>query len=237
MRTSKNMKKTEETLENQCEFCKKVFKRESSIVNHTCEGKRRWLDKDLQSNRIGFQTWLVFYDKNTMAKKPRTYSDFIKSPYYLAFVKFGAYCVNAHVFNPIRYSEWLITNKVSVDSWTTDTNYNKFLIDFLKFEDPFDAIYRSVETTVQLSEIENVKSSDVLKYGNTNRICQYITNAKISPWMLYQSDSGKFFLERLNETQIKLIFDYINPEAWAIKFVKYPEQTKTIKELLKVGGY
>ena len=89
MRTSKNMKKTEETLENQCEFCKKVFKRESSIVNHTCEGKRRWLDKDLQSNRIGFQTWLVFYEKNTMAKKPRTYNDFIKSPYYLAFVKFG----------------------------------------------------------------------------------------------------------------------------------------------------
>lgn len=233
------MKKKEETLEleNQCEFCKKVFKRNASIISHICETKRRWLDKDIQSNRIGFQTWLVFYEKNTMAKKPKSYADFIKSPYYLAFVKFGNYCIEANVINVVRYSEWLINNKINIDTWTTDTNYTKFVIDFLKYEDPFDAIYRSVETTIKLSEIDNVKSNDVLKYGNTNRICQHITNAKISPWMLYQSDSGKIFLERLNESQIKLIFDYINPEIWAIKFVKYSDQTKIIKELLQVGGY
>jgi thioredoxin-related protein len=29
-----------------CEFCKKDFVREKSLINHMCEKKRRWLWKD-----------------------------------------------------------------------------------------------------------------------------------------------------------------------------------------------
>ena len=74
-----------------CSFCNREFARESTELKHICEQKRRWIDKDKHGNRIGFQSWVEFYKKNTTSKKPKTYVDFTKSAYYLAFVKFGHY--------------------------------------------------------------------------------------------------------------------------------------------------
>jgi hypothetical protein len=64
-----------------------------------------------------------------------------------------------------------------------------------------------------------------------------ITNGKISPWMLYQSESGVDFLSNLDEGQQRLIIDYINPEQWAIKFRRNTEMVTQVKELLNAAGY
>jgi len=220
-----------------CEFCNRAFQRESTMMKHICENKRRWQDKDLPGNRIGFQCWLQFYVKNTATKKKRTYLDFIKSSYYLVFVKFGHYCISINALNIMRYADWLLKNNIKIDSWCSDTNYNKFLIDYLKNEDPLDAIARSIETTIALAKEEGIQSKDYLRYGNRNKICHAITNGKISPWMLYQSESGVGLLESLDVTQQKMILDYINPEQWAIKFRRNIDGVKQVKELLHHGGY
>lgn len=206
-------------------------------MKHICENKRRWQDKDQPGNRIGFQCWLQFYVKNTATKKQRTYLDFIKSSYYLVFVKFGHYCVNINALNIMRYADWLMKNKIKIDSWCSDTNYNKFLIEYLKDEDPLDAIARSIETSIELAKSENVESKDCLRYCNRNKICYAITNGKISPWMLYQSDSGIRFVESLDVTQQKMILDYINPEQWAVKFKRDSNIVNEVKALLNAAGY
>ena len=232
------MKKNSATKsEYSCEFCNREFQRETTMMKHLCENKRRWQDKDLPGNRIGFQCWLQFYVKNTATKKQRTYLDFIKSSYYLVFVKFGHYCININAINIMRYADWLLKNNIKIDSWCSDTNYNKFLIDYLKDEDPLDAIARSIETTIAFAKEEGIQSKDYLRYGNRNKICHAITNGKISPWMLYQSESGVSMLESLDVTQQKMILDYINPEQWAIKFKRNLDSVKQVKELLQHGGY
>ena len=89
------MKKTAETAEVKfsCEFCKREFVRERTLLSHLCEQKNRWNNRDHIGNRLGFQSWLQFYAKNSMSKtKNKTQEEFIKSPYYTAFVKFGNYC-------------------------------------------------------------------------------------------------------------------------------------------------
>ena len=220
-----------------CEFCKREFLRESTILKHICEQKQRWLQKDLQGNRIGFQSFVQFYKKNSASKKTKTYEEFIKSPYYTAFVKFGNYCVDVNALNISRYTDWLVKNQISIDTWTSDTIYTRYLIDYLKVEDPLDAIARSVETTMDLAEKENILGKDYLRYGNTNKICYAVTTGKISPWMLYQSDSGVKFLDKLNPDHVKMIVDYINPEQWALKFHREPENVRTVKEILNAGGY
>ena len=219
-----------------CEFCEADFVKETSLVKHLCERKRRYQDKNLQGNRIGFQSYLQFYAKN-ISKKPKDYTDFIKSAYYIAFVKFGNYCVNANVINISRYVDWLLSEKISIDSWTKDSNYTKFIIDYCKIEDPLDAIARSIETTVDLATKDKIMTKDVFRYGNKNRICYEITKGKISPWMLYHSESGIKFVEQLDETQQKAIIQYIQPEQWAIKFTRCGNVVPEIKELLRVGGY
>lgn len=238
MKKLESMKKTLETKsEFSCDFCSRAFIRETTLSKHLCEYKRRWLDKDKAGNRIGFQSWLQFYARNTASTKKRTYLDFTKSAYYIAFVKFGNYCINAHVINVSRYMDYLLKNDIKLDTWAQDTTYTKFLIQYLKEEDPLDAVARSIETTVDLAQQEKILTKDCLRYGNKNRICYAITNGKISPWMLYQSESGVRFIESLDVTQQKMIIDYINPEQWAIKFVRDRDLLSQVKELLQAAGY
>ncbi len=238
IKTLKTSKKTSVTkTEFSCEFCNRSFQRETTMIKHLCENKRRWQDKDKQGNRIGFQAWVEFYKKNTATKKQKTYVDFAKSAYYLAFVKFGHYCVDVKCINVGRYAAWLLKNNVKIDSWCSDKNYTNFLIDYLKTEDAMDAIARSIETTIDLSKDAGIETKDCLRYANRNRIVHAITNGKISPWMLYQSTSGIEFLESLDESQQKMIIDYINPEQWAVRFKRYPEVVSQVKELLYQAGY
>ncbi len=238
IKTLKNTKKNSETKsEFSCEFCNRSFQRETTMIKHLCENKRRWQDKDQPGNRIGFQSWLNFYTKNTGTKKKKTYTDFTKSAYYIAFVKFGHYCVDLKCINVTRYADWLLKNQIKIDSWCSDKNYTSFLIEYLRTEDHMDAIARSIETTIDLSKDAGIATKDCLRYANKNRIAYAITTGKISPWMLYQSESGVRFLEELDESQQKMIIDYINPEQWAIKFRRNTELVTQAKELLNAAGY
>lgn len=229
------MPKTSAANKFHCEFCKKDFVREQTLISHLCESKRRNNERDRKGNRIGLSAFIQFYNRHS--KKKKDFSDFIKSSYYTAFVKFGNYCAEVQVINVPRYVDWLLDNNISIDNWNKDTNYTKFLIYYLKNEDPLDAIARSIETTVKLAEDDKIQTKDVLRYGNRNKICFEITKGKISPWMLYQSNSGLQFLEKLDITQQKMILDYINPEQWAIKFKRSSNIIPEIKELLNAGGY
>ena len=238
IKKSKNTKGNSVTkTEFSCEFCNRSFQRETTMMKHLCENKRRWQDKDQPGNRIGFQAWVEFYKKNTASKKPKTYVDFTKSAYYIAFVKFGHYCVDLKCINVTRYADWLLKNQIKIDSWCSDTNYTKFLIEHLKSEDPLDAIARSIETTMTIAKDSGIETKDCLRYANRNKLAYAVTTGKISPWMLYQSESGVEFLSNLDDSQQKMIIDYINPEQWAIKFRRNNEMVTQVKELLNAAGY
>lgn len=219
-----------------CEFCERDFVRESTLVKHVCENKRRYSDRDRAGNRIGFAAWVQFYSRHSRKQK-RDYMDFAKSAYYTAFVKFGNYCHEAQVLNVSRYVDWLLKEKVSIDCWNRDSNYTKFIVDHLKSEDPLDAIARSIEATIKLAEQDKIQTKDVLRYGNRNRICFDITRGRVSPWMLYHSASGLQFIESLDATQQKMIMEYINPEQWAIKFKRSSNIISEVKQLLAAAGY
>lgn len=236
MTKSRDMKKNGETDQHICEFCQKEFVRESSILKHVCETKRRYQNRDTQSVRIGFAAFAEFYSRNGNRKK-KDFMDFIKSAYYTGFVKFGNYCVDVNVLNTNRYIDWLLDNQIKLDSWNKDSIYTKFIIEYYKTEDPYDAIARSIETTMELSNQEQIEHKDVFRYGNVHKICFQITKGKISPWLLYQSISGLEFIEKLDVTQQKMILDYINPEQWALNFRKYRDIVPDIKKLLQQGGY
>lgn len=220
-----------------CEFCKREFARESTVAKHICEYKHRWLEKDRRGNQIGFQSWMQFYKKNTGSRKHNTYEEFIRSAYYIAFVKYGTFCVDINALNIPRFTEWLLKNQIKIDSWCSDSTYTRYLIEYLRHEDPLDAIARSIETTIEKAEKEGIRSCDYLRYGNPNSICYQVTLGKISPWMLYHSDSGSRFLDTLNPDHVKIIIDYINPEQWALKFKKNIDDVNKVKELLREAGY
>lgn len=231
------MKKTAETKadadEYRCEHCNRSFVRPSTLEKHMCEPKRRWDERDRPANRIAFAAWLRFYQQFQPGRKKREYRDFASSAYYGGFVRFGVYCVDVGVINPLRYTEWLIKDNAGLDNWNSDKIYTRYLIEHLRTEDVFDALHRSMETMMNLAEKENVQLCDVFRFVNSNRICHLITNGKISPWIVYQSDTGKQFLSQLTDDNVTLIHDYIDPERWQIKFLRDPESVKQAKSIIR----
>jgi hypothetical protein len=231
------MNATAETKGFTCEFCHKTFAREQTIVSHICPGKKRWLDKDSQESRLAFQSWLQFHSKNSMGQKVRTFRDFITSPYYTAFVKYSAYCINVKAINIPRYTDWLLKEQVKIDTWWHDSVYTRYLIEYLRGEDPMDALIRSIETSQNMAAEAGILPADILRFGNPNKICYAVTTGRISPWMLYQSNSGVEFLSSLNGDQVRIVLDYIKPELWTLKFMKDKEMAKQVKDLLGAAGY
>lgn len=218
--------------ENSCEHCGRSFVRPGTLVKHFCEQKRRWLDSDRPATRIAFTAWAEFYRTCQPSKKNMDFRTFISNPYYGAFIKFGNYCVDCRVVNVGGYLRFLLKNNVRIDDWTSDRVYTTYLVDFLKNEDCFEAIKRSVSALLDLCDTENIQLSDAFRYISSNKICHLIVSGRISPWLLYQSDAGRKFLENINDTQRSLIFEYIDPEKWAIKFSKETDKIAEIKNIL-----
>jgi hypothetical protein len=238
MNTRKKVDSKKSEAAYSCEYCSRSFVRETTLIKHICETKNRMMDIDRPASRIGFNMWNKFYTVAVRSsQKDRTKMDFVRSPYYASFMKFSNYCIDVGVFNIERYTDWLLKHQVPLHEWKSDTRYGNFLIGYLYAENPIDAISRSLETTISLATSENIRSCDYLRYGNANKICYNITTGKISPWMMYQSSSGKDFLSKLNETQTKIVMDYIDPPKWALKFNNDPDSVRQVKHLMDQAGY
>jgi hypothetical protein len=126
----------------------------------------------------------------------------------------------------------LLKENIPLDNWNSDKVYTKYLIFYLRSEDGMDAVRRSIDNMLTLSENENVELRDVFRYINVNKICQYICSGKISPWVLYLSTTGVEFLSKLNDDQRSVIFEYIDPERWNIKFKRDSAEAKNVSEVL-----
>lgn len=230
---SNNTKKTVDVdLDRQCEHCNRVFHRESTLLKHMCEQKRRWLDRDRPGNRIAHAAWQQYYRTCHPNKRNLEYADFQRNAYYLAFVKFGNYCVDVRAVNPSAFVAWLIRNRTPIDNWVSDRTYTNYLIEYLRLEDSMEAVHRSMDNLLTMAQEQNIELRDVFRYANPNRICHMITTGHVSPWVLYNSQAGKDFLSNLNSDQIALVMDYIDPERWQIKLFRSAEEVNQVRQLL-----
>jgi hypothetical protein len=224
-------------MNNTCQYCKKSFVRESSLAAHSCEPRRRRQVKDEAGVRLGFNAYLKFYELTQGSAKSKTYDNFCDSPYYKAFVKFGHYCVNTRVVNPARFIEWILKQNKKLDYWCSDTLYEEYLLFYLKVERMEDALTRAIEHSLDWSEDKGAPSHDYLRYGNHNAIVQAIIAGRISPWILYNSDSGQKFLSEMASEHRTMIWSYIDPDIWTKKLKEDPENRAEAQELLKKAGW
>jgi hypothetical protein len=226
-----NMTETR-VIENTCEHCGRSFTRETTLLKHLCEQKLRWLDQDKKTNRIAYNLWKTYYQKHHPNKRNLEYKDFAKNSYYNAFIKFSTYCISISAVNVDAFFNYLLQHRVPIDSWSSDTYYNKYLIEYLRVENNIDAVKRSIENLLDVVNEQNIRINDAFTFLNPNKLCYMIANGKISPWILYNSKTGISFLSQLNDDQTRLVFDYIDPEKWNIKFKREQSQVNEVKDIL-----
>jgi hypothetical protein len=222
-----------------CKYCEKAFRKESTLAAHLCEPKRRWQQEKEVGVQLGLKSYLRFYEVTQGSAKLKSYEDFIASPYYNAFIKFGRYCQSIRCVNFSNFIDWLLRNNKKIDHWCKDSMYEEWLIDYLKKEAVQDALERALNEMLTYAESHpELKNgyNDYFRYGNSNRILHHISTGRISPWVVYNCASGVEFLESLSEDQVGIILAWIDPDHWQRKFKDYLADTEWTKDTLSKAG-
>ena len=220
-----------------CQYCRKDFVKESSLTVHSCEPRRRRQEQSERGVQLGLQAYLKFYQLTQGSAKLKTFNDFADSPYYRAFVKFGRYCIDIRAINPVRFIEYVLKQNKKIDHWCRDSVYTEYLLDYLRVENVNDALARAIEFGITWQEQTSNPAHDCLRYGNSNAICYAISSGRISPWVIYNSESGQKFLSELTSEQIAMIWSYIDSDFWMKKFQDYPADQEYTKDILIKAGW
>ncbi len=202
---------------------------ERTLSAHMCVKKRRWADKDMSHIRLSHRAFQMFYEMNTSAKQSKSMEDFIRSQYYEAFVKFGRACQVNQWLEPEKFTEWLIKTGVKLKQWTSDSQYEKYLKEYVKKEPGLKALERTIMYLSEWSKESQIDWQDYFDKVPSTRAVYDIRSGKISPWVIYLSNTGDQLLTRLNDEQVAMIDHIIEPTFWMKLFQQNKEQVSEIK--------
>tara|TARA_B100001287_G_scaffold176797_1_gene149067 strand:- start:8523 stop:9203 length:681 start_codon:yes stop_codon:yes gene_type:complete len=216
-----------------CEYCKRSYTKESTLIAHMCEPKRRWLQKDEKSVQLGFYAFQRFYKLSAGTKKEKTYEEFVKSSFYNAFVKFGSFVSNVRPLYPDRYIDWVVTSRVKLDHWCKDEMYETYANELIRKEGVETALERSINTMAEWAKEHDSSYNHYFLYASTNRITWDIKDGKISPWILLNCKSGKEVLNNFNEEQLAMLTNVLDPKHWSIKFKRQKKDIELVQQVVK----
>ncbi len=221
---------------NTCKWCEKTFTSERTLAAHMCVKKRRWADKDITHVRLGFRVFQMFYEMNTASSKNKTMEEFIQSQYYQGFVKFGRSCVKNEYLDPERFAEWLIKNGKKLSDWGKDSLYDEFLLDYVKKESGMRALERNIIYLSSWADENQCNWQEYFAKASTFRAVYDIRSAKISPWILYLSQTGDQLLVRFSDEQVKMVEHIIDAGFWMKLFSVNKEEVREVKHTCEVAG-
>lgn len=219
-----------------CVHCGRKFHKETTLVSHMCEKKRRALQKDEKRVQAGYLAFNRFWQLTQNANKTKTYEEFTKSSYYNAFVKFGSFVNNVKPLYPEKFIDYVIKSGVKLDKWCRDDLYEKYLYEMLKVEPVESAVQRSIATMMEWADEHNSEFSHYFKYVNSNRAVRDILNGKISLWVILNTVSGKQMIQAMNDEQLNLIAPAFDLPFWVKKFKEVPADVALVKEICKGAG-
>ncbi len=217
-----------------CEYCKTGYSREKTLAVHMCQPKRRALQKNEKRVQLGMYAFNQFYKLSAGSKKDKTYSEFCKSPYYNAFVKFGSFVSNVKPLYPEKYVDYVVTSGVKLDHWCREEMYEKYAIELIQKEGVETALERSVMTMMEWAD-ENTPApwNHYFDHISLNRAVWHIKDGKMSPWLLLNCTSGKNMLGKFNDEQLQMIFHIVDPSHWGIRFKRQQRDVELVKEVVK----
>lgn len=219
-----------------CQYCNKSFVRATTLAAHNCEPKRRMSQRNEQGVRLGFICFQKFYNLIRASDADKTYEEFVDSPYYLAFVKFGRYLVEIRAVGAEKYCDWLLRNNHKLDHWCKDSLYDQYLKNYLIKEPAAPALERSIETMISWAQEHQSRYQDYFKYASVSRICFDIQRGRISAWVIYCSQTGNDFLNKISEKDLEQIWPYIDSEQWTKNLEIKDIDFRWAKTLLQQAG-
>jgi|TARA_B100001093_G_scaffold448125_1_gene453485 hypothetical protein len=217
-----------------CEYCNTGYSKEKTLIVHICEQKRRHLQQKEKRVQLGFYAFNQFYKLSAGSKKEKTYTDFCKSQYYNAFVKFGSFISNVRPLYPEKYIDYVVTSRVKLDHWCKEEMYEKYAIELIRKEGVETALERSVMTMMEWAD-ENTPApwNHYFQHIGLNTAIWNIKDGKISPWLILNCKTGKDMLGKFNDEQLNMIYHVLDPAHWAMRFKRNPKDVELVKDVVK----
>ena len=201
-----------------------------------CVKKRRHMEINSSGSRFGFRAFQRFYEITMRPKAPKSIDDFISSPYYIDFAKFGNHLAALKPIHMDQYIDYVIRNGVKLKDWTKDFVYEVYLDDLIKKEPATSATAITITEIMEWCDINNVKFKDFFVTVSANEAAYLIKTGRISPWVLYLSSSGGDLMTRFTEDHSRMIGNMIDPGFWSKKFKKSEDDVLYIKGILEQAG-
>jgi hypothetical protein len=222
-----------------CEFCHKSFAKESTLISHPCEPRRRHQNQNVSYVRKAHLAWQLFHQSLSPVKKGvpiKSYQEFSASNLYTAFVKFGSWCEEQQIQEFNCFVHWLLKNNVKLDAWCDRIAYDSYLKELVDSESSEQAISRSLTTIHRWALETNHPWQQFFSIAGTNLIVGWVTQGRISPWVLFNCDSAVGFLERCTPEQLMILQNTAPIRKWKIKLMRDQTTADIIKSTLKDAG-
>ena len=230
-----------------CVFCKKGYKLESAFHKHKCEKRSRFLEKDTHYARLAYDAYCRWHAFN-MPHVARDPESFRNSAFYKQFITFGRWLVDK---NPISASDFIsyMVRQVSgvngaatipLQDWCKDIHYTKYRTELYQKEDCWRAVERTLQSiTSWLIKYDPEGSpTDFFAKVATPLAILWIQSGKISPWVLFNCNSGKALVnDRLDAEQVNIMSDAINVKFWLNKFKQNTEDARKVCDFLEKEGF
>ena len=220
----------------QCKFCGTKFHKEGTLATHICVKKRRFMEKDATGPRFGFLAFKRFYEISIVSSKPKTKDDFIDSPYYIDFVKFGHYISDLNPLYMEKFIDFAIKSGLKLKEWTREDLYELYICDLVQKEPAISATERTITEIMKWAETNKVEFDKFFTLVSANEAAHMIRAGKISPWVLYLCSTGDDLMSKFNEDHTKMIGKIIDPGFWMKKFKREDDDVNYIRELLEQAG-
>lgn len=219
-----------------CGYCKKAYTNERTLSAHMCVKKRRYNDRDTVASRLGLELFRRFYELNTATKAPKRIEEFIDSKYYTSFIKLAKHIMDLRPVDQARFVDYVFQSGVKDRDWCKDKIYEAYILDLLQKEASNRALERSIKVMNEWAEATGNSYNEFFSKVNPQEATHMIKMGKISPWVLYLSDSADHLWNRLSEEQVEIICATVNPKIWKARFQKKAEDCNFVRSILQEAG-
>lgn len=201
-----------------------------------CVKKQRYLDVNAAGPRLGLRAFQRFYELTTQSKKVKTVDDFINSPYYIDFAKFGNHVALLKPIHSEKFMDFVILNGIKLKDWTKDFVYATYIEDLVRKEPASSAVERTITEIIEWTDKNGVEFDKFFCTVNENEAAYMVKTGRISPWVLYLSATGGELMDRFTEDHSGMIASIIDPAFWMKKFKRLDDDVEYVRDILAQLG-
>lgn len=135
------------------------------------------------------------------------------------------------------FSQYLFSQSIPVQKWTKHETYQNYLDEYLyKNEHISDAIQRSLLEIDKWSKKMDRPITAFCVEASPFYVVDLIKNGRLSPWFIFISSEGTQLLENMNEEQLEIIHECIDPNKWKILLIKNQNDVEDLRAVLQDAG-